>query len=255
MSLADGTTAVVGEPILEVKGVSVNFGGVAALTAVSLDVRPGEVTGLIGPNGAGKTTLFNVISGLQRPNRGEVRLSGRDVTKLGPHRRARLGLARTFQRLELFGSLSARDNVQVGLDASRTKGDLTAQGLLHRVGVIADVDRQVSTLPTGEARLVELARALAIDPTLVLLDEPCSGLDENETEMLGGLLRELANENRAVLIVEHDMDLVLSVCDRIFVLDFGEIIASGSREDVRHDPRVQAAYLGAVPEIGEGESS
>ena len=200
---------------LEVRGVSVTFGGIAALQGVNLDVRPGEVTGLIGPNGAGKTTLFNVISGLQRPDSGEVLLDGRDVTKLGTNRRARLGLARTFQRLELFGSLSARDNVQVGLDARRDKGDLTAQGLLHRVGVSADADRQVSTLPTGEARLVELARALAIDPKLILLDEPCSGLDDNETHLLGNLLRELADEGRGVLLVEHDMRIIFKVCERI----------------------------------------
>ena len=234
-------------PFLEVRGVSVTFGGVAALTQVSLDVRPGEVTGLIGPNGAGKTTLFNVISGLQRPDKGEVQLVGRDVTKLGPHRRARLGLARTFQRLELFGSLSARENVQAGLDARRDKGgDLTAQGLLHRVGVQADADRQVSTLPTGEARLVELARALAIDPKLILLDEPCSGLDDHESQLLGGLLRELADEGRAVLIVEHDLPHVLDICDRIIVLDFGQVIANGSPDAIRQDPGVQAAYLGAA---------
>ena len=234
-------------PSLQVRGVSVTFGGVAALTQVSLEVRPGEVTGLIGPNGAGKTTLFNVISGLQRPDKGEVQLGGRDVTKLGPHRRARLGLARTFQRLELFGSLSARENVQAGLDARRDKGgDLTAQGLLHRVGVQADADRQVSTLPTGEARLVELARALAIDPKLILLDEPCSGLDDHESQLLGDLLRELAAEGRAVLIVEHDMPLVLNVCDRIIVLDFGQVIANGSPDDIRRDQGVQAAYLGTA---------
>jgi len=236
---------------LRVSGVSVTFGGVAALNDVSLEVHDGQVTGLIGPNGAGKTTLFNVISGLQRPNYGEVSLGGQVVTKTGPHRRARLGLARTFQRLELFGSLSARENVQVGIDAKHGAGDLTAQGLLHRVGVSEDADRQVSTLPTGEARLVELARALAIDPSLILLDEPCSGLDDNETKMLGELLRELAAEQRAVLIVEHDMDLVLRICDRIHVLDFGEIIASGTPEEIRGDPVVQAAYLGTIaPEVG-----
>ncbi len=234
-----------GPAFLSVRGISVTFGGVAALTQVSLDVRAGEVTGLIGPNGAGKTTLFNVISGLQRPDKGEVQLGGRDVTKLGPHRRARLGLARTFQRLELFGSLSARENVQAGLDARRDKG-LTAQGLLHRVGVQADADRQVSTLPTGEARLVELARALAIDPKLILLDEPCSGLDDHESEMLAELLRELAGEGRAVLIVEHDMPLVLSVCDPIVVLDFGEVIAKGTPHQIRDDHAVQAAYLGTA---------
>jgi branched-chain amino acid transport system ATP-binding protein len=238
---------------LQVAGVSVNFGGVAALKDASLEVFDGHVTGLIGPNGAGKTTLFNVISGLQRPDRGSVVLGGRDVTKFGPSRRAKLGLARTFQRLELFGSLSARENVQVGLDATRQKGDLTAQGLLHRVGVVGNADRQVSTLPTGEARLVELARALAIDPKLVLLDEPCSGLDDSETELLGNLLKELAAEQRGVLIVEHDMELVLRICDRIYVLDFGEIIACGTPEEVRKDPAVQAAYLGTITPVQADE--
>ena len=249
-------------PVLDVTGVSVTFGGIAALRGVTIDVRPGEITGLIGPNGAGKTTLFNVISGLQRPDSGDVHLVGQEVTKMGPNRRARLGLARTFQRLELFGSLSARDNVQVGLDAQKNKGDLTAQGLLHRVGVVGDADQQVSTLPTGEARLVELARALAIDPKLVLLDEPCSGLDDNESVQLGGLLRELADEGRGILIVEHDMALVLAICDRIFVLDFGEIIAVGTPAEIRNDPLVQAAYLGTeqppetpeTPETTEGEA-
>ena len=244
MSLAESTL----ETVLSISDVSVTFGGVAALNSVALDVCRGEVTGLIGPNGAGKTTLFNVISGLQEPDRGRVLLKSTDVTKLGPHRRARLGLARTFQRLELFGSMSARENVQVGIDARREIGDLTAQGLLHRVGITSDADRQVSTLPTGEARLVELARALAIDPALLLLDEPCSGLDDNETQLLGELLRELANEQRGVLFVEHDMELVLRICDRIFVLDFGEIIAVGTPQEIRENPVVQAAYLGTIAE-------
>ena len=235
--------------ILSCTCISVHFGGVSALNCATLEARVGQVTGLIGPNGAGKTTLFNVISGFQKPDRGEVRLAETDVTRYGAHRRARLGLARTFQRLELFGSLTARENVQIGLDAARGEGDLTAQGLLHRVGLTAHADRQVSTLPTGEARLVELARALAIDPKLVLLDEPCSGLDDVETDLLGHLLRELADEGRGVLIVEHDMELVLNVCDTIFVLDFGEIIASGPPSSIRSDPLVQAAYLGVAPPL------
>ncbi len=247
-----------GEPLLSVRDVSVRFGGVAALSDVSLDVHGGTVTGLIGPNGAGKTTLFNVVSGLQRPDRGHVRIAGRDVTGLGPHRRARLGLARTFQRLELFSHLTSEDNVRVGIEAGlrsrwslRRRRELPApvkspRELLHRVGVGETATQPVNALPTGSARLVELARALAIGPRVLLLDEPCSGLDDAESAGLGRLLRELATEGRAVLLVEHDMDLVLEVCDRVYVLDFGEIIADGTPLEVRAHPAVQAAYLGTL---------
>ncbi len=250
------------EPVLEVRGITVRFGGVAALTDVSLAVSPGQVTGLIGPNGAGKTTLFNVISGLQRPDHGRVSIDGRDVTDLGPHRRARLGLARTFQRLELFGTLSASDNVRVGIESGNrrqraavlgalaTDGQSAAVALLERVGVGAVANDPVGALPTGSARLVELARALSIDPRVLLLDEPCSGLDDNETGQLGTLLRDLATEGRAVVLVEHDMDVVLKVCDLVHVLDFGEVIASGTPAEIKAAPAVQAAYLGAeLPDV------
>ncbi len=249
-----------GEPALEARGVSVRFGGVAALTDVSLAAHPGQVTGLIGPNGAGKTTLFNVITGLQRPDHGRVTIAGRDVTGLGPHRRARLGLARTFQRLELFGTLSAAENVRVGLEARGSRRSTAgarsglpsgAAALLERVGVPGAPDAPAASLPTGSARLVELARALAIDPGVLLLDEPCSGLDDHETAALGKLLGELASEGRAVLLVEHDMDLVLQICDLVYVLDFGEIIASGTPDQVRNDPAVQSAYLGRVERSDE----
>ncbi len=254
------------DPVLEVAGVSVRFGGVAALNDVSLEVHSGEVTGLIGPNGAGKTTLFNVVSGLQRPDRGSVRIAGVDVTNLGPHRRARQGLARTFQRLELFGTLSAADNVRVGLEARRARGShqeedgaphtsAAATALLERVGVSGVAAEPVNALSTGTARLVELARALAIDPRVLLLDEPCSGLDDRETAGLGTLLRALATEGRAVLLVEHDMDLVLEICDVVHVLDFGEVIASGAPSEVRADPAVQAAYLGKVGNAPGGRGS
>jgi len=231
-------------PALEVANVSVHFGGVAALIDVSLRAEAGAVTGLIGPNGAGKTTLFNVITGLQRPDRGIVRLGGTDVTRMGTHRRARRGLARTFQRLELFSTLSAADNVRVGLEAhGRARAD-AAVGLLERVGVGDDAAAPVSSLPTGSARLVELARALSTDPKVLLLDEPCSGLDDRETETLGRLLISLAGEGRAVVLVEHDTDLVLRVCETVHVLDFGQVIAAGRPEAIRGDPVVQEAYLG-----------
>lgn len=241
-----GSGKAVGGPVVEVQDVSVRFGGVAALNGVNLAAVGGKVTGLIGPNGAGKTTLFNVISGLQRPDRGSVRIGGTDVTHLGPHRRARMGLARTFQRLELFGTLGAADNVRVGLEArGRGSGPApSAVELLERVGAGDVASEPVNCLPTGTARLVELARALAIGPSALLLDEPCSGLDDRETAFLGRLLGEVAASGPAVLLVEHDMSLVLEVCDMIAVLDFGEVIATGTPEEVRADPAVKAAYLG-----------
>jgi len=244
--------APVDEPaVLEVRNISVRFGGILVLTDVSLRVATGSVTGLIGPNGAGKTTLFNVISGLQRPDRGEVYVAGQQVTSMKPQRRARLGLARTFQRLELFGNLSAADNVRVGLEGRGHRGPhedsaTEATALLERVGAGEMADRLVSTLPTGSARLVELARALSIGPRVLLLDEPCSGLNESETRLLGHLLRDLSAEGRAVLLVEHDMDVVLAVCDTVHVLDFGEVIASGTPDEIRRNRAVQAAYLGQL---------
>ena len=249
----DGPRTVTGGvPALEVAGVSVHFGGVAALSDVSLRAEPRVVTGLIGPNGAGKTTLFNVITGLQRPDRGSVHLDGADITRMGTHRRARLGLARTFQRLELFSTLSAADNVRVGLEASGRATVSTAVGLLERVGVGDEAASPVSSLPTGSARLVELARALSTDPKVLLLDEPCSGLDERESEALGRLLTSLAAEGRAVVLVEHDTALVLRVCGMVHVLDFGEVIASGTPDEVRRNPVVQEAYLGHADEGGDG---
>jgi branched-chain amino acid transport system ATP-binding protein len=234
------------EVALDVREVSVRFGGVAALSRVSLTAKLGEVTGLIGPNGAGKTTLFNVISGLQRPNSGTVSMAGRDITRTGPHRRARLGLARTFQRLELFGTLSATDNVRVALESFNRSSASEAVALLERVGVGHSALATVSSLPTGSARLVELARALSINPRVLLLDEPCSGLDERETEVLGSLLASLAAEGRAVVLVEHDTELVFRVCGTVHVLDFGEVIASGGPAEVRTNAAVQAAYLGQI---------
>jgi branched-chain amino acid transport system ATP-binding protein len=237
--------------VLQVEEVSVNFGGVQALGGVSLDASKGCVTGLIGPNGAGKTTLFNVVTGFQRPSRGRVRMDSRDVTRLRPHARARFGLGRTFQRLELFGSLSARENILVAAESCGSRNDhhthvrRLADEVLERVGLRSVADRQADTLPTGLARLVELGRALATRPRLLLLDEPSSGLDHSETEALGRLLTGLADEGMAVLLVEHDVELVMRVCTRVHVLDFGQIIAVGRPDEVQGDPSVQLAYLGA----------
>ncbi len=237
--------------MLQVEQVDVRFGGVQALKGVDLTVEPGTLVGLIGPNGAGKTTLFNVITGLERPAAGRIALNGRDVTGLPPHRRARLGLGRTFQRIEVFSSLSVRDNVQAAAEARRSWSNddadpvRTAEVLLERVGLGDLVDERVDQLSTGLLRLVEVARALASKPSLLLLDEPGSGLDPTESEALGDLLLDLVEDGTSILLVEHDVELVMRVCARLFVLDFGQIIASGTPEQVQQDPAVQAAYLGA----------
>jgi branched-chain amino acid transport system ATP-binding protein len=240
----------VGSAALAVEEVSVRFGGLQALDSVDLELAAGEIHGLIGPNGAGKTTLFNVITGLQRPTYGRVLLAGQNVTGAKPHVRARLGLGRTFQRLELFGTLSARDNVQMAAEVQRTKLSggrnpaAEADYQLERIGIRHIADEPTDSLPTGLARLVELARALAASPGVLLLDEPSSGLNAEETSALGRVLTQLAAEGMAVLLVEHDMALVMAICARVDVLDNGEVIARGDPESVRADPRVQEAYLG-----------
>ncbi|GAB2451591.1 ABC transporter ATP-binding protein [Nocardioides hungaricus] len=236
--------------LLEVDDVVVRFGGVTAVDHAGFVAEDGRITGLIGPNGAGKTTCFNVISGLQRPDHGTVRFAGRAITRLPVHRRSRRGIGRTFQRLEAFGSLTVRDNVRVARDIHRGLGGLLrpaagdVDGLLEQVGIAAYADERADSIPTGTARLLELARCLAAHPKLLLLDEPSSGLDEAETDAFGELLAQLAAEGRAILMVEHDMDLVMSVCDDIHVLDFGRVIASGPPAEVRANPDVQRAYLG-----------
>ena len=239
--------------ILDIVDVSVQFGGLLAVDGATLTVERGCITGLIGPNGAGKTTLFNVITGLQVPSGGSVRLDGADITHKRPHRRARLGIARTFQRLEAFGSLTARENVLVALEMRRrwaterySTGAL-ADEFLEQVGISAVADRKVESLPTGTARLVELARALATNPKVLLLDEPSSGLDEQETDAMSALLRRLVeSDGLGVLLVEHDMPLVMETCTRISVLDFGRVIAHGSPGEIQADPAVQRAYLGTA---------
>jgi branched-chain amino acid transport system ATP-binding protein len=231
--------------LLECRDVTVRFGGHLALDQVGVDAETGLVTGLIGPNGAGKTTLFNAICGLISPAGGVIRLGGKQLDSLPPYKRARLGMARTFQRLELFGLLSVRENVLVAgeVRSNYAKGDEVTE-IIERVGLADRIDDRVDELPTGQARLVEIARALATRPRVLLLDEPASGLDERETDQLGALLRSLAAEGMAVLLVEHDVHLVMEVCDLIHVLDFGRIIAVGDAHAIRTDEAVLAAYLG-----------
>jgi branched-chain amino acid transport system ATP-binding protein len=245
--------------LLETIDVKVRFGGNVALDDVSISVEPASITGLIGPNGAGKTTLFNAITGLQSLSGGQVLLNGKDVTRLAPHKRARQGLARTFQRLELFTSLSVRDNVRVAgeirnrwsIGGGRTDANAEADRIIELVGLTDVADREVGEIPTGQARVVELARGLMIQPTLLLLDEPASGQTEDETEAFGHLLRKLATEDGlGICLVEHDMALVMDVCETIHVLEFGRIISSGTAEHVRNDPVVIDAYLGAPESVG-----
>jgi branched-chain amino acid transport system ATP-binding protein len=238
--------------LLATEDVVVRFGGVRALSETSVSVEPGLVTGLIGPNGAGKTTLFNVITGLQDPDAGRVVLDGRDITTFSPFKRARLGISRTFQKLEAFSSLSARENVLVAAeqrkawDRSSFSPSAVADELLGRVGISEVADYMVGTLPTGTARLVELARALALNPRVLLLDEPSSGLNEEETAAMADLLRLFVDDGLAVLLVEHDMSFVMGTCRLIYVLEFGQIIAMGEPAAIQSDPAVQAAYLGSA---------
>ena len=236
--------------------MSVRFGGVAAVSDASFAVDAGKVVGLMGPNGAGKTTLFNVITGLQTPISGRVSFDGLDVTTMVPRLRARLGIGRTFQRLEVFGSLSVGDNIQVAAEMRGRRGAMSPavvrEQLLDRVGLRAFANAPADAVPTGIARLTELARALACDPRLLLLDEPSSGLSEQETDEFAVLVRSLAEDDgRSVLIVEHDVDLVLGLCSTIHVLDFGQVIASGPPAEISRDRRVQDAYLGADTEVAD----
>jgi branched-chain amino acid transport system ATP-binding protein len=240
-------------PALEASGINVRFGGTLALRDVTVTVEPGMVTGLIGPNGAGKTTLFNVITGLLTPGEGRVVLHDRDVTGAAPARRARMGLARTFQRLELFTSLSVRDNIRVAGDIRNSWGrgyridvGKETERILELTGLGDVATQDVSEIPTGRARVVEVARALMTQPSVLLLDEPAAGQTEQETEAFGHLLGRLAKDGLAICLVEHDMTLVMKVSEVIHVLDYGETLAVGAPDRVRNDPAVIAAYLGGA---------
>jgi ABC-type branched-subunit amino acid transport system ATPase component len=247
---------------LELAGLTVDFGGLRAVDHLDLTVRTGEITGLIGPNGAGKTTTFNACSGFVRPTAGSVRLHGRDVSRLGVAGRARLGLGRTFQRIDLFGSMTVRENVELGPEAPaagrspvrllrprrgehQRVADAAAEAL-ERCGLAPLAARSIGSLSTGQRRLVELARVVAGPFSVLLLDEPSTGLDEQETAAFGHLLQELvAERGLAILLVEHDLPLVLGLCAQIHVVDFGRLLLAGSPSEVRASAAVRAAYLGA----------
>jgi branched-chain amino acid transport system ATP-binding protein len=244
------------DPLLDVRGITVRFGGLTALSGVDLEVAPGKITGLIGPNGAGKTTLFNVITGLQAPSDGRVLLGDVDITDWPPHRRGRAGIARTFQRLELFRGLTVYDNLLATWEAAvpgavlgrdRKRGRERVEAVLDQLDLARVKDRLAGQLSTGQGRVVELGRALCAGPRILLLDEPSAGLDPGETSKFRDVLLEIVgrdNGEPAILLVEHDVALVMEVCDTITVLDFGLRIASGTPKQIRDDPTVIAAYLG-----------
>lgn len=231
---------------LEAEGVGVRFGGVRALDGVGLRLAPGEVCGLIGPNGAGKTTFFDVVSGIRRPDAGRVLLDGVEVTRRSPVWRARHGLRRTFQRQQLFGQLTVADNLLVAQEWRRGGADRERAGeLLDACGLGPLSAAYAGTLPVGRARMVELARAAADRPRVLLLDEPASGMTAEERELLAAVVRRLATRDGcAVLLVEHNVAFVMELCTRVVVLDLGSVLAEGTPEAVRADARVQEAYLG-----------
>lgn len=250
--------------VLELIDVGVRFGGISALDGVSLSVAPGEIVGLIGANGAGKTTLFDVISGVRPPNLGRVHLHGADVTGWSQHRRARAGLRRTFQRVQVFGWLTVEENLLVASEWRGGGGGVLAdllgsptrrrreherrrrtEQVLGSCGLEAVSDVQASGLPIGTARLVELGRALVDEPSLLLLDEPASGLDHTESDRFAQVVRSVRDRTgTAVLLVEHDVGFVMEHCDRIVVLHLGQVLAEGTPEEIRADPAVRDAYLG-----------
>lgn len=248
--------------MLELDGVTQVFGGVRALENVSFSINKGDITGVIGPNGAGKTTLFNIVTGIYTQTSGRIIYNGKDVSGMPPEQLTRLGMVRTFQNIELFSNMTVLENVMVGLHTRSSSGLLAcslkmpwavkeeknirsgAMKWLDFVGVAELADVVAGNLPFGKGRLLEIARALAVEPTIILMDEPAAGLNNHETLGLASLIRKIRDMGVTVVLVEHDMELVMDICDRIIVLNLGRKLAEGTAREIQENPEVIAAYLG-----------